>query len=71
MTIDSNKLSDSVDAIFLERRYEYSIKSIAAMLSIAKEKVNEILAKYKNNAKIECYKNKRMIKGLKISTGTD
>ena len=71
MVIDSNKHSVSVEAIFLWRRYEYSIKSIAAMFSIAKEKVNEILVKYRKNVKIVCYKNKRKTKGLRISTGTD
>ena len=71
MMIDSNKPSVSVEAIFLWRRYGYSIKSIAAMLSIAKEKVNEILVKYRKNVKIVCYKNKRKTKGLRISTGTD
>ena len=29
------------------------------MLSIAKEKVNEILVKYRKNVKIVCYKNKK------------
>ena len=66
MVIDSNKHSVSVDAIFLCRCNWYLIKSIAAMFSIAKERVNDILIKYRKNVKIVCYKNKRLTKGLKI-----
>ena len=48
---DPNKSLVSIEAIFLWRRYRYSIKSIAALLSIPKEKVAEVLTQYRRNVK--------------------
>ena len=48
---DPNKSLVSIEAIFLWRRYRYSIKSIAALLSIPKEKVGEVLTQYRRNVK--------------------
>ena len=70
MMIDSNNLVFQSRKYFLETLWILK-KFIAAMLSIANEKVNEILVKYIKNIKIVCYKNKWKTKGLRISTGTD
>ena len=42
--VDSNSYSFSVDVIFLWRRYSYSLKLIAAKLSISRDKVAQIIS---------------------------
>ena len=68
MEVDDDKGRISVDAVYLWRRYHYSIKSIAAKLSISKEKVNQILSLYRANVKKMIKANKRKLKnsGLTI-----
>ena len=68
---DPNKSLVSIEAIFLWRRYRYSIKSIAALLSIPKEKVAEVLTQYRRNVKSLWNLNKRKTKGLRLSVGPD
>ena len=65
MEIDSNEHSTEVDVIFYWKRLRYSIKSIAAKFAISKEKVCQILSKYKANVKKIWTMNKRKRKGLR------
>ena len=71
MIIDSSKHSVSVEAISLWRYYGYSINLIAAVLSITKVKLKQILAQYRKNVKIACDKNRRKTKGMRISIEVD
>ena len=48
---DSNEHRNAIDAVFYWRRFRYSTKSIAAKLSIPKEKVNQILSEYRSKVK--------------------
>ena len=67
MENDSNGNRTAIDVVFYWRRFHYSIKSIAAKLSISKEKVREILSKYKAKVKKIWIKNKRNSKGLRYA----
>ena len=68
---DPNKSLVSIEAKFLWRRCRYSIKSIAALLSIPKLKVAEVLTQYRRNVKSQWNLNKRKTKGLRLSVGPD
>ena len=65
MEIYSNEHSTEVDVIFYCKRLLYSIKFIAAEFAISKEKVCQILSKYKENIKKIWTMNKRKRKGLR------
>ena len=65
--VDSNSYSSSVGVIFLWRRYSYSIKSIAAKLSISRDKVTQIISQYKANVRKICKASKRNSKNSRWS----
>ena len=67
----TNKKNKIVDAIYLWRHSKYSIKSIAAKLSIQKEMVCNILSKYKKNIKKLKHKRMKSTKGTRRSIDRD
>ena len=67
MEIDNNRYSVQIEAIFLWKNRHYSIRSIAEKLSIPKEKVNEILSKYKANVRRIVKTKKKMCKNSRLT----